>query len=63
MNLYLLELQNIIIVAKLITKAALIRKESRGTHFLADFPERNDANWLKHVEFRGQEMRLVDHLN
>ena len=32
-----------------ITRAALNRTESRGGHFRADFPERNDADWLKHT--------------
>jgi len=29
--------------------AALERKESRGAQFRTDFPERNDAEWLKHI--------------
>jgi succinate dehydrogenase / fumarate reductase flavoprotein subunit len=30
--------------------AALERKESRGAQFRTDFPERNDEEWLKHIE-------------
>jgi succinate dehydrogenase / fumarate reductase flavoprotein subunit len=30
--------------------AALERKESRGAQFRTDYPERNDADWLKHIE-------------
>jgi succinate dehydrogenase / fumarate reductase, flavoprotein subunit len=30
--------------------AALERKESRGAQFRTDFPERNDEQWLKHID-------------
>jgi succinate dehydrogenase / fumarate reductase flavoprotein subunit len=30
--------------------AALERKESRGAQFRTDFPERNDGEWLKHID-------------
>ncbi len=30
-----------------ITKSALMRNESRGAHFKPEFPQRDDANWLK----------------
>jgi L-aspartate oxidase len=43
------ELQNMITVAYLIVKAALMRAESRGTHFREDFPDVDDKNWRKHI--------------
>ncbi len=43
------ELQNMITVAFLIVKAALMREESRGTHYREDFPEVDDENWSKHI--------------
>src|SRR6266481_2818803 len=41
------ELENMIILARVITLGALARNESRGAHYKPDFPERDDANWLK----------------
>lgn len=46
------ELQNMLTIAKLIQKAALMRKESRGVHFRKDFTEKNDANFKMHIEFQ-----------
>ncbi len=41
------ELGNMLVLARVITLGALARNESRGAHFKPDFPERDDANWLK----------------
>ena len=37
-------------VAECIVVAALERKESRGAQFRLDFPERDDGEWLKHID-------------
>ena len=44
--------RNLAVVARLIACAALRREESRGGHFRADFPNRDDIHWKVH---------LVDH--
>jgi succinate dehydrogenase flavoprotein subunit len=41
------ELENMIILARVITAGALARNESRGAHYKPEFPERDDARWLK----------------
>jgi succinate dehydrogenase subunit A (EC 1.3.5.1) len=43
-----LELGSLITVGKMIMHSALWRKESRGAHYRSDYPERNDAEFLKH---------------
>jgi succinate dehydrogenase / fumarate reductase flavoprotein subunit len=30
--------------------SAIHRTESRGAHFRVDYPERNDEEWLKHID-------------
>ena len=44
-----LELDYMLDLAEVICVASLFRTESRGAHFRTDFPERDDANWLKHT--------------
>jgi L-aspartate oxidase len=43
------ELQNLLTVARLMIWSALQRTESRGVHYRADFPGRDDAQWARHV--------------
>ncbi len=45
-----IELGYMLDCAEAIVVAALERKESRGAQFRTDFPERNDEEWLKHID-------------
>jgi L-aspartate oxidase len=43
------ELQDMLTVARLMIWSALQRTESRGVHFRADHPNRDDDHWLRHL--------------
>jgi len=53
----MLDLVNLIAVAKLVTESALVRTESRGAHYRVDFPQL-DQEWLKNIVLTpGEEPR------
>jgi succinate dehydrogenase / fumarate reductase flavoprotein subunit len=41
------QLYNMLQLARVMTQGALLRDESRGSHYKPAFPERDDVNWLK----------------
>lgn len=47
----ILELENMLDLAEVITMGALMRRESRGAHWRLDYPTRDDDNFLKHSLF------------
>lgn len=46
------EIQNMLTVAKLLVHSARVRTESRGVHYRTDYPEPDDAHWLRHLEIQ-----------
>ena len=44
-----LEFENLIAQAAVTVNSAAARPESRGAHAREDFPDRDDANWMKHT--------------
>jgi succinate dehydrogenase / fumarate reductase flavoprotein subunit len=53
-----LELENLIETAVATMISAEARKESRGAQARADFPERDDKNWMKHTLWYKEGNRL-----
>jgi succinate dehydrogenase / fumarate reductase flavoprotein subunit len=45
----LIEFGYMVDVTEVITLGALLREETRGSHYRLDFPKRDDAGWLKHT--------------
>lgn len=43
------ELQNLLTISRLMIASALEREESRGVHFRADFPKRDDDHWRRQL--------------
>ncbi|MFY9754188.1 MAG: FAD-binding protein, partial [Candidatus Acidiferrales bacterium] len=54
------ELGNMLVLAKVIALGALARNESRGAHWKPEFPNRDDANWLKTTKasYNGGKIKL-----
>lgn len=55
-----LELQNMLLVSEMACKAALMRRESRGSHYRSEYPNEDNERWLKNIEIRkgGSGMKL-----
>ena len=54
-----LELDNLVQTAMSTVVSAQARKESRGAQSRADFPERDDAHWMKHTLWYKEGNRLA----
>lgn len=47
-----MEVVNMLTLAELVVKAAILRQESRGAHFRTDHPATDDQNWHMNIIFR-----------
>jgi len=57
------ELHNLHKLGLVMTRAALAREESRGSHYRSDFPYRNDEDFGKHsLEQKGKEVRFESYV-
>lgn len=46
-----IEVENSLLTAELMTRAALMRRESRGSHFREDYPRQDDSQWAVNIIF------------
>ncbi len=49
----LIEAANMLLIAAMMTEAALLRKESRGCHYRSDYPPANQSLAAKQITFQG----------
>jgi succinate dehydrogenase/fumarate reductase flavoprotein subunit len=54
-----LELQNMLLAAEMVCRAALLRTESRGAHYRSDYPAENNKDWLKNIVIRRQGAEIT----
>ena len=50
-----LDLRNLLTASDLIARSALMREESRGAHYREDFPDTDNAKWLKNIYLTRQQ--------
>ncbi|KXA98051.1 hypothetical protein AKJ40_04960, partial [candidate division MSBL1 archaeon SCGC-AAA259M10] len=53
--LHALEVINMLTVSELMARASLKRKESRGSHVVEEYPEKNDDNWRKIIVIKQEK--------
>ena len=53
------EAANLHAAALAVSRSALAREESRGTHYRMDYPDRDDKKFLKHSVIRGDKVVFV----
>jgi L-aspartate oxidase len=53
------ELQNILLLSKLVIESALKREESRGAHYRSDYNRTDDENWKKNIIVSEKELENV----
>lgn len=60
--IHYLEMEGMLHLAEAVVEGSLARKESRGSHFRLDYPDRDDEHWLCHtLAFKTGEALRIDY--
>jgi fumarate reductase (CoM/CoB) subunit A len=54
-----LEVENMVLTAEMIAKAALMREESRGAHYRRDFPKTDNKNWFVNIIIKQENGKMT----
>jgi len=54
-----LEAENMVKISEMIVRGALMREESRRSHYRTDFLSRDDKNWLKNIIIKNEDKGMV----
>jgi len=54
-----LEIGNMVLVAEMVAKTALMRTESRGAHYRRDFPKTDNQNWFVNIVIQQEDGKMT----
>ena len=54
-----MEAKNIVTLSEMIVRAALMREESRRSHYRTDFPSRDDKKWLRNIIIKKEKGEMA----
>jgi fumarate reductase (CoM/CoB) subunit A len=54
-----LEVENMVLTAEMIARAALMREESRGAHYRRDFPKTDNKNWFVNIVIKQENGEMT----
>jgi succinate dehydrogenase/fumarate reductase flavoprotein subunit len=52
-------LQNMLLISEMVCRSALLRTETRGSHYRSDYPQEDNANWLKNIVIRKENNEMM----